>query len=58
MKHHNLSYIFENQTEIDFFMNENVIAEAKYHADLNPRLKVLFDQFQAKDGKSKKRISS
>ncbi len=49
IKHLNPAYVFEDETEIDFIINKNILAEIKYQGDLNPKQKILFDRFKIEE---------
>jgi predicted AAA+ superfamily ATPase len=40
-------YVYENQLEIDFFLNNKVLVEVKYGEDIREKQKELFDKFKA-----------
>lgn len=49
IKHTDVSYVYENQTEIDFLVNRQILVESKYNDVLTPGQEVLFREFQAKE---------
>lgn len=48
-KHLNPKYIYQDKTEIDFILNENLLIETKYHNEEVPKnQKTLLDSFKSK----------
>lgn len=50
LKYLNLSYIYENSTELDFISQNKVLMECKFHNEaLSQKQQMLFDNFKAKE---------
>ncbi|PIQ16329.1 MAG: AAA family ATPase [Flavobacteriales bacterium CG18_big_fil_WC_8_21_14_2_50_32_9] len=48
LKHLNLSYVYENTTELDFISLNKILIECKFHNEtLNEKQQLLFDNFKA-----------
>jgi hypothetical protein len=48
-KHLNPKYIYQNKTEIDFILEENLLIETKYHNEEVPKnQKILLESFKNK----------
>ncbi|MCX6584415.1 MAG: ATP-binding protein [Candidatus Aminicenantes bacterium] len=47
VKNFNPVYVFENQVEIDFYLDNKVLVEVKYGEELREKQKEFFDKFKA-----------
>lgn len=43
----NLYYLYEDQTEIDFYTDEKILIESKFYSELNPKQNQLFQTYPA-----------
>jgi hypothetical protein len=50
LKHLNLSYVYENTTELDFISQNKILMECKFHNEaLSEKQQLLFDNFKASE---------
>jgi len=50
LKHHDIYYVYQNGTEIDFYLRDlDLLIESKYNSEMNPKQTELFQEFKAKE---------